>query len=42
MTVGVAAITNHGTDNPVVFLGADRLLTTQQVSAIEHEHPEPK
>lgn len=42
MTVGVAAITGYGSDSPKVILGADRLLTTQQMSAIEHEHSESK
>lgn len=42
MTVGVAAITQHGTNDPRVLLGADRLLTTRQLSAIEHEHSESK
>ena len=30
------------THTPVVVVGADRLITTQQQSAIEHEHPEAK
>lgn len=42
MTVGIAAITDAGTDNPRVIVSADRLLTTQQQSAIEHEHPDTK
>jgi len=42
MTVGVAAIVEYGTDNPRVLLGADRMLTTRQLSAIEHEHSESK
>lgn len=41
MTVGVAARCN-GHDHPMVVVGADRLLTTQQQSRIEHEHPDPK
>lgn len=42
MTVGIAAICQQGTEDPRVLLGADRLLTTQQLSAIEHEHSESK
>lgn len=42
MTVGVAAITEFDTDDRMVLLGADRLLTTRQLSAIEHEHSESK
>lgn len=42
MTVGVASITNAGSNGPIVLLGADRLLTTRQQSAIEHEHSESK
>jgi len=42
MTVGVASITQVDTGNHMVLLGADRLLTTHQVSQIEHEHPESK
>lgn len=41
MTVGVAARCDGG-EEPKVVVGADRLLTTEQQSAIEHEHPEPK
>lgn len=42
MTVGIAAITEDDTDDPKVIVSADRLLTTRQQSAIEHEHPETK
>jgi hypothetical protein len=42
MTVGVAAITEYESDEPKVLLSADRLLTTLQESAIEHEYPETK
>lgn len=42
MTVGVVSIAGYGTDSPKVILGADRLLTTHQMSAIEHEHTESK
>lgn len=42
MTVGVAATAGYGSDEPKVILGADRLLTTHQMSAIEHEHTESK
>jgi len=42
MTVGIAAIAESDTDNPKVVVASDRLVTTQQQSAIEHEHPETK
>lgn len=42
MTVGMAAIADARTENPKVVVAADTLLTTQQQSAIEHEHPETK
>lgn len=41
MTVGIAAIAD-GDDTPAVVVSADKMLTTQQQSAIEHEHPETK
>lgn len=41
MTVGMAAIAN-GDGTPAVVVSADKMLTTQQHSAIEHEHPETK
>lgn len=41
MTVGVAASCRRD-DDPVVILAADRLITTQQQSRIEHEHQESK
>ena len=42
MTVGIAAIADGDTDDPSVVIAADKMLTTQQQSAIEHEHPETK
>lgn len=42
MTVGAASIVENDTDSPKILIGADRLLTTRQHSAIEHEHPETK
>lgn len=42
MTVGVAAICEQGSGQPGVIVGADRLVTTQQLSAIEHESPSTK
>lgn len=42
MTVGIAAISAHGTDDPKVIVSSDRMITTRQQSAIEHEHPETK
>lgn len=41
MTVGVAALSERQTA-PKIVLAADRMITTQQLSAIEHEHPETK
>ncbi|MDZ7731541.1 MAG: hypothetical protein U5K37_12465 [Natrialbaceae archaeon] len=42
MTVGIAAITEYETDVPKVIVSADKMLTTRQQSAIEHEHPDTK
>ncbi|MEZ3116019.1 hypothetical protein RYH80_08820 [Halobaculum sp. MBLA0147] len=42
MTVGIAAISAHRTDDPEVVVSSDRMVTTRQQSAIEHEHPETK
>jgi hypothetical protein len=42
MTVGIAAVSQAGTADPHVVVAADRLMTVQQQSAIEHEHPEAK
>lgn len=42
MTVGIAAIAERNTNNPKIVLSSDRLITTQQQSAIEHEHPDTK
>ena len=42
MTVGIAAISEANTNDPKVVLSSDRLVTTHQQSAIEHEHPETK
>jgi len=42
MTVGVAAICERESDDPAVVMGADRLVTTRQLSAIEHESPTTK
>lgn len=42
MTVGIAAISAQGTDDPKVVVSSDRMITTRQQSAIEHEHPETK
>lgn len=42
MTVGVAAIAENDTTDPKVIISADRLITTKQQSAIEHEHQESK
>ncbi|MFB6233252.1 MAG: hypothetical protein ABEH61_03240 [Haloarculaceae archaeon] len=40
--MGIGAIADHDTENPKVVIASDRLVTTQQQSAIEHEHPETK
>lgn len=42
MTVGIAAIAERDTENTKIVLSSDRLVTTQQQSAIEHEHPDTK
>lgn len=42
MTVGIAALADSDTPVPKAIVAADRLMTTQQQSAIEHEHPEAK
>jgi 20S proteasome alpha/beta subunit len=42
MTVGMAAIAEADTDEPKVIVSSDRLVTTRQQSAIEHEHPDTK
>lgn len=42
MTVGVAAMCEHENESPTVIVGADRLVTTRQQSAIEHESPTTK
>ncbi|WP_152420274.1 hypothetical protein [Halorubrum distributum] len=42
MTVGVAALAESERGTPRVVLAADRLVTTRQQSAIEHEHPQTK
>lgn len=42
MTVGIAAISDETTDSPKVVVSSDRMITTRQQSAIEHEHPEAK
>lgn len=42
MTVGVAAMCEREDDTPAVVVGADRLVTTRQQSAIEHESPTTK
>ncbi|MFH5800448.1 hypothetical protein [Haladaptatus sp. CMAA 1911] len=42
MTVGIAVIADAGTNDPKVIVAADRMLTTQQQSRIEHEHPGTK
>lgn len=42
MTVGIAAISEADNESPKVVISADRMLTTRQQSAIEHEHPGTK
>lgn len=42
MTVGVAGISGQYSDSPRVVIAADRLVTTNQQSAIEHESPNTK
>lgn len=42
MTVGIGAICESETDDPKVVISSDRLVTTVQMSRIEHEHPETK
>jgi hypothetical protein len=42
VTVGIAAISDDATDEPKVVVSSDRVITTRQQSAIEHEHPEAK
>lgn len=42
MTVGIAAAAENDSESPYAIVSADRLVTTQQQSAIEHEHPDTK
>lgn len=42
MTVGIAVVCESESGDPKVIMSSDRLLTTVQQSAIEHEHPETK
>jgi|GEM_PF-2397509 len=42
MTVGIGAISEYESEEPKVVISSDRLVTTHQQSAIEHERPEKK